>query len=352
MAITADHVRAAFIYVRQNGFNPARESTKYDVIDPLTGERYPPKVIRERAEIIAGVPHEPRSGGAATNRILNKLGFETVLKDGASAYDWDGRHDVTRPEMFAVRWRSGRSQGWSSLYPASWFEKEGHWLKREHRTYGPNGRSYSSWCSVEVRAGYADLGYGGDHEKHNAGYLFIGTVRLIFSDDQRTAVEEVWWLSDEPGAEFIFEDVDTIRLADPSDDLATFDPPNVEDGRRKIERLVVLRQGQKAFREALLSAYQGRCAISGCDVEQVLEAAHIMPYLGEHTNFVTNGLLLRADLHTLFDLGIIRIKPNYQIFTEDRIRAAFLLPESLINLPTDPASRPSPAALEGKLATQ
>jgi predicted restriction endonuclease len=42
-------------------------------------------------------------------------------------------------------------------------------------------------------------------------------------------------------------------------------------------------------------------------VPWVLEAAHIFPYRGPQTNHVTNGLLLRADLHVLFDLGLLRI---------------------------------------------
>lgn len=74
------------------------------------------------------------------------------------------------------------------------------------------------------------------------------------------------------------------------------------DARRFIERAVVERRGQSRFRHALLNAYSARCCISRCDAEAALEAAHITPYLGDHTNTLTNGLLLRADLHTLFDL--------------------------------------------------
>ncbi len=44
-----------------------------------------------------------------------------------------------------------------------------------------------------------------------------------------------------------------------------------------------------------------------CDAVEALEAAHIRPYLGQHTNVVTNGLLLRADIHTLFDKGLLTI---------------------------------------------
>ncbi|MCC6333514.1 MAG: HNH endonuclease [Myxococcales bacterium] len=72
-------------------------------------------------------------------------------------------------------------------------------------------------------------------------------------------------------------------------------------------RLLVERRGQPQFRAALMSAYDGRCAISGCPVEQALEAAHIVGYRGVRTNHVSNGLLLRADLHTLFDAGLMTI---------------------------------------------
>lgn len=58
-----------------------------------------------------------------------------------------------------------------------------------------------------------------------------------------------------------------------------------------------------------MKAYEGKCALTGCPTTDVLEAAHICPYLGPHTNHVTNGLLLRADIHTLFDLGLILISP-------------------------------------------
>ncbi len=60
----------------------------------------------------------------------------------------------------------------------------------------------------------------------------------------------------------------------------------------------------------MLKAYEGKCAITGTAVPAVLEAAHITPYLGNVTNDITNGLLLRADLHTLLDMRLIRIDPN------------------------------------------
>lgn len=86
-----------------------------------------------------------------------------------------------------------------------------------------------------------------------------------------------------------------------------FEPSSVEDARERVFAAIVRRQGQPAFRQILLRAYRGRCAITGCALEEVLEAAHIHPYMGTHTNVASNGLLLRADIHTLFDLGLLRV---------------------------------------------
>lgn len=72
-------------------------------------------------------------------------------------------------------------------------------------------------------------------------------------------------------------------------------------------RAVKSRRGQPEFRKSLLGAYSGRCCITKCDVENVLEAAHIVPHTEETNYFLSNGLLLRADVHTLFDLNIIGI---------------------------------------------
>lgn len=67
------------------------------------------------------------------------------------------------------------------------------------------------------------------------------------------------------------------------------------------------RRGQADFRARLLFAYGRRCCISGCRVEALLEAAHIRPH-AEAPNYETrNGLLLRADLHTLFDLHLLGV---------------------------------------------
>lgn len=83
-----------------------------------------------------------------------------------------------------------------------------------------------------------------------------------------------------------------------------------EDNRDTAWQQIRRRQGQGAFRQGLLEAYERRCAVSGTDVEVLLDAAHIAPYRGRHTQRVDNGILLRTDLHTLFDAHLMTFVYN------------------------------------------
>ncbi|WP_317202688.1 HNH endonuclease [Janthinobacterium sp.] len=121
-----------------------------------------------------------------------------------------------------------------------------------------------------------------------------------------------------------------------------------EDGREWVLRAVVRRQGQPQFRAALIDAYDARCAITGCALLVILEAAHITPYLGPETNSVSNGLLLRADIHTLWDLALIAIDPTTMLLAvslEVNDVAYLALIGTLVYQPLKASSRPSMAAL-------
>lgn len=89
-----------------------------------------------------------------------------------------------------------------------------------------------------------------------------------------------------------------------------FNAASLKDERTKKLREIVERRGQPEFRNKLIAAYRSRCAVTGCDAVAALEAAHIVPYTGPESHHVTNGLLLRADIHTLFDLDLIGINPE------------------------------------------
>ncbi|RQS32724.1 HNH endonuclease [Burkholderia sp. Bp8990] len=113
-------------------------------------------------------------------------------------------------------------------------------------------------------------------------------------------------------------------------------------------RAVFLRRGQGKFRKALLNAYEKRCAVTGCTMEDVLEAAHIIPYNGDDTNRCDNGLLLRADIHTLFDLGLLWVNREMKVEIANALQRTEYgeLHGKGLRLPTDPALRPHPEHLE------
>jgi putative restriction endonuclease len=108
------------------------------------------------------------------------------------------------------------------------------------------------------------------------------------------------------------------------------------------------RLGQGAFRILVTDAYLKRCAISGERTLPVLQASHIKPY-GEGPNHVDNGLLLRSDLHILFDRGYLTVTPDLKVEISKRIREEYengrdyyrFHGNSLAVLPMSPLDRPN-----------
>lgn len=87
--------------------------------------------------------------------------------------------------------------------------------------------------------------------------------------------------------------------------------------------LIQPRLGQGAFRLAVFDAYDRRCSVTGEHSAPVLEAAHIKPYSAGGEHLVSNGLSLRRDLHRLFDLGYVTIRPNYSFEVGERLRTEY-----------------------------
>ncbi len=83
------------------------------------------------------------------------------------------------------------------------------------------------------------------------------------------------------------------------------------------------RIGQGTFRILVTDAYGRECAISRERALPALEAVHIKPFNLVETHDVTNGLLLRADLHRLFDVGYVTVTPEYRVEVSRRIREDF-----------------------------
>lgn len=115
----------------------------------------------------------------------------------------------------------------------------------------------------------------------------------------------------------------------------------------RVMREIMSRRGQDAFRVALLHAYGGSCAISDCTDTEVLEAAHITAHSETPDYRPNNGLLLRADLHTLFDLRLLSIDPrSATVVVSRRLSAAYLcFSGRAARLPMEAPLLPDPEAL-------
>lgn len=107
------------------------------------------------------------------------------------------------------------------------------------------------------------------------------------------------------------------------------------------------RLGQGSFRIHVLDAYRRRCAFTGSPVLYVLEAGHIKPYSVGGPHSPQNGILLRQDLHTLFDRGYVTVTPDYRVEVSGGIKDEFengkeyyALHGCSILLPSEPSDRP------------
>jgi putative restriction endonuclease len=98
-------------------------------------------------------------------------------------------------------------------------------------------------------------------------------------------------------------------------------PLSAEPGPRYGDpRLVQPRLGQATFRIAVLDAYGRACAVTGEHSLPALEAVHIRSYAEEGPHEIRNGLLLRADLHRLFDTGYVTVTPALRLEVSGRLR--------------------------------
>lgn len=87
--------------------------------------------------------------------------------------------------------------------------------------------------------------------------------------------------------------------------------------------LTKVRLGQGAFRVLVTDAYGRKCAISGERTLPVLDAAHIKQYAASGPHFISNGLLLRSDIHKLFDAGYVTITTDFKVEVSKKIKEEF-----------------------------
>ena len=112
-------------------------------------------------------------------------------------------------------------------------------------------------------------------------------------------------------------------VADRLRERAALASETTEAQRYGADYLAHARLGQGAFRVLVTDAYHRRCAITGERTLPVLEAAHIKPYAETGPHLISNGLLLRSDLHILFDEGYVTVTEDLRVQVSDRIKEEF-----------------------------
>jgi putative restriction endonuclease len=152
----------------------------------------------------------------------------------------------------------------------------------------------------------------------------------------------------EPGLSLFRRVSERLQRTDVSRDSSLEQEPRYGDPRLYEPRL-----GQGSFRVLVTDAYERRCAVTRERTLPVLEAAHIVPYARGGMHDVENGLLLRSDLHTLFDRGYVTVDPELRLLVSKRIKEEFengrdyyALHGRELSAPENPVWRPAARNLE------
>lgn len=232
---------------------------------------------------------------AIRNEFWDMTSSQDIMPgDDVVFWQLNGSPVISGPKMLAVA-----TSGTNVIQPG---DPPGNWGQ-------PDDRNYSHRFTFEVVEPEADPGLKwGDVQKAIGGQPRLWSVRQLES----AAAIDVVLARFKPSWRYV--DVSTPPTK-PEPALPTY-----EDRRVFAMRRLAVRQGQQKFRSELMRAYGRKCAFSGCATESVLEAAHIFRYFGDHTNRVTNGLLLRSDLHSLFDAFLIGIDSAYRIRVSSTIK--------------------------------
>lgn len=222
--------------------------------------------------------------------------------------------------------------------------------------FGENNGA-ASFDAMARRIGHYAQGTGGP--AHRIGCIMVATP-VFFADGDWVRQPREWRPNIVSGAGYDLSEGEGRRIWEECRERAvrTATPPLVaaahepEDARYGEAQLVRPRLGQGTFRVGVTGAYGGACAVSREHSLPVLEAAHIRPYADDGTHDVANGLLLRADIHRLFDAGYVTVTPDNRFVVSRRLaqewengKAYYEMEGRAIALPAHAADRPDPVLL-------
>ncbi|HET9598312.1 MAG TPA: HNH endonuclease [Anaeromyxobacteraceae bacterium] len=211
--------------------------------------------------------------------------------------------------------------------------------------------------AMATRVGRYARGTGGP--AHRIGCIMVASP-LFFADGDWVEQPRDWRPNIVSGAGYDLMAGEGLRVWEECQARAAHTQPlplivdarEPEGARYGEPQLVRPRLGQGTFRVAVTGAYGGACAVSREHSLPVLEAAHIRPYGSEGSHEIANGLLLRADIHRLFDSGYVTVTPDQRFVVSHRLaeewengKAYYAMEGREIAVPRRVADRPDPELL-------
>jgi hypothetical protein len=212
-----------------------------------------------------------------------------------------------------ICWKNKESRNYVDIIPASVFELETNFKEITHRIQPPSGSSYPVKANIKVKDTVATLAY--ESSNNRIDDTAPGVTRIWFETSDRKNVRFVEW-QDEGGNDFVIpHPPPVVALADEeAEELITalavseFGVDGLSEMARSIRFGTIARRPQQIFFSTnVRRAYEGKCALTRCNTPEALEAAHIKVIERSDDNNLNNGILLRADLHALFDAGLIAL---------------------------------------------
>ena len=199
-------------------------------------------------------------------------------------------------DLFRIQYRNRTAEGWIDFYPLRLFtdKKSGPILYR-CQNYK---QRYIAKGTLAFGENYVDVIT--DNEEAARLDIYPGTVRFFLEESRGSIkIAEIQWA--DPGRKFV------VLEPAPIVDLVKSDEIEKQREIDRLERIAKHRPEQAKFRGELFSIYNGACAVTGCSIPETLQAAHLETVDGKDINDPRNGILLRADIHELFDAGLLSL---------------------------------------------
>jgi hypothetical protein len=249
------------------------------------------------------------SGGQLVVRLLQRLGFHVPA---ASSWKMEPR---AKPRISDAKLRHGaavieweQADYWTDFLPLHFFADGAPRLASHILRQG--NQTNAAHCLVTVSGSEVLLDYSDDAVRQINVELEndIGVARLRFGSAARDDIPAVNWYDLESNSWTQQGTFSWPKIPKLTDYIL---PRNGTSKRRRAS--VKERPGQGKFRSKLSSAYGEICMLTRCAVDQALDAAHIDPHDGPEFDHPQNGLLLRKDLHCLFDNDLLGFEPTSRI---------------------------------------